>query len=105
MLEDEADLAVLHGKGGRIDIVEEHPTGIRHVQAGENAQERRLARAGWAEQREQFARRKIEADAAQRACGGERRQIFSTRIAARLAAWLASYPEACNKLVAVPPFQ
>ena len=64
MLEDEADAALLDRHVGRVLVAEEDAPGIGHLQPGDDPQERRLAGAGWAEQRHQFAGTDRQADVA-----------------------------------------
>src|SRR5690606_19284223 len=60
MLEDEADIALLHGPARGVLVAEEHRAGGGEVEAGDEAQERRLARAGRPQQRDQLARADVE---------------------------------------------
>ena len=71
VLEHEADPTLLHGKARRVQRVEEHGAAMRRVEAGDDAQQRRLARARGAEQRDELARRNVERDVAQRRIGAE----------------------------------
>ena len=59
-LEHEADIALLHGELERVLAVEQHAAGGRHVEAGEDAEQRRLAGAGRAEQGDELARADVE---------------------------------------------
>ena len=64
MLEDETDLAAAHVAAGHVFVVElDRPAaGVGLLQSGDDPQERRLARAGRAEQGHQFARFHGQAD-------------------------------------------
>jgi len=62
VLEDEADAALAHVGVGRVLAVEEDGARVGHLEAGNDAQERRLARARRAEQRDQLASRDVEAE-------------------------------------------
>ena len=55
-LEHEPDIPLLHGELERVVAVEQDASGGRHVEAGEDAEQRRLAGAGRAEQRHELAR-------------------------------------------------
>ena len=66
VLEDEADVPLPHVEAERILAAEEHAARGRRIEAGEDAEERRLARAGRAEQRQQLAGADIERHAVQR---------------------------------------
>jgi hypothetical protein len=55
VLEHEADLALAHMGAGGVFAVEQHLPGIGLLQPGDDAQQRGLAAAGRAEQRDQFA--------------------------------------------------
>ena len=55
VLEHEADIALLHGELQRVLAVEQHAAGGRHVEAGEDPEQRRLARARRPEQRHELA--------------------------------------------------
>jgi hypothetical protein len=62
VLEDEADLAFAHVGAGRVLAVEQHAAGIGYLEAGDDAQQGRLARAGGAEQRHQLAVADVEVE-------------------------------------------
>ena len=66
MLEDEADAAPLRRLLGRVDAVEEHAPLLRRLQAADDAQQRRLARARRPEQRHQLSRLHRQIDVVQR---------------------------------------
>ena len=55
MLEDKAGVALAHVLSREILAVEQDAAVIWKVEPGENAQQRRLARAGWPKQCEEFA--------------------------------------------------
>ena len=61
MLEDEADLALAHRLSGRVLAVEVDRALIRRLQAGDDPQQRGLAGARGAEQRDQLAAGHVEA--------------------------------------------
>jgi len=71
VLEHEADPPLLHGKARRVQRVKEHGAAMGRVEAGDDAQQRRLARARRTEQRDELARRNVERDVAQRRIGAE----------------------------------
>ena len=60
VLEHEAHLALAHVGVGRVLAVEQHAARIGHLQPGDDAQQRRLARARGPEQRHQLAGRDVE---------------------------------------------
>src|SRR5262249_18521838 len=62
MLEHESDVALAHRARQRILAVELHLALVRPFEAGDDAQERRLARARWPEQRQELARAHLELD-------------------------------------------
>ena len=66
MLEYEADIALTQVEAERILLAEENASGGRLVEAGEDAQQRGLAGAGRAEQREKLARRHAQRNVVQR---------------------------------------
>src|SRR5215207_115615 len=66
-LEDHGDVAVAGVEGGDVLAVDEDAAGGRHVEAGENAQCRALARPGRTEQRKELARIDLEVDVFERA--------------------------------------
>ena len=72
VLEHEADIALLHGELQRVLAVEQHAARGRHVEAGENAQQRGLARARRPEQRHELAGGNIERHPVQRRRRAER---------------------------------
>ncbi len=71
MLEDEADAALAHGDVGRVLIAEQDAAAIGVFEAGDHAQDGRLARARRSEKRDQFAADNLERDAADGAEGVE----------------------------------
>ena len=73
MLEDETHLAAAHVAAGHVFVVElDRPAaGVGLLQSGDDPQERRLARAGRAEQGHQFARFHGQADVPQGMEGAE----------------------------------
>ncbi len=71
MLEDEADAAIAHGNVCRILFAEMDLAAIGKFEAGHHAQDGRLAGAGRAEQRHQFAALDVERDAMHGAEGFE----------------------------------
>ena len=68
MLEDEADAAVLRRHPGRVLAEDDHLARVGLLEAGDHAQQGRLAAAARAEQRGQGARRHLERDVVE---GGE----------------------------------
>ena len=66
VLEDEADAAIAGGAVGRVLAVEKNGAGIGEFQPGDDAQQRRLAGAGRAEQRHQLARGNRQIDLVER---------------------------------------
>ena len=66
MLEHEADMALAGAARQRVLAVERHLAGIRPVEAGDDPQQRGLARAGRPEQRQQFALGDLEVDIVER---------------------------------------
>ena len=66
VLEDESDTPVARAAGGRVLAGQQHRSGIAVVQAGDNPQQRRLARAGRPEQRHELAGGDLQADVVQR---------------------------------------
>ena len=69
-LEDEADDVAAEARRvaqpGHGDVVDAHVAGIGPVQAADELQQRALARAGRARQRDELARLEVERDVAQR---------------------------------------
>ncbi len=65
-LEDEADVTLLDGQPQRILAAEHDAAGARKIEAGEDAQQRRLAGAGGAQQRHQLARLDLQRNTVQR---------------------------------------
>ena len=61
VLEDEADPALAHVGAGRVLAMEEDGPGVGHLEAGDDAKQRRLARPRRAEQSDQLAGRNVEA--------------------------------------------
>ena len=70
MLEHEADIALAQAEAGRIDIVEQHAPVVGMQQAADHPQQRGLAGAGRAEQRNQLAGGDVQVDAVQRGHAG-----------------------------------
>ena len=66
VLEDEADIALLHALLRRVVVAEEDGALGRPLQPGDQPQQRRLAGAGRPEQRDQLARADVERHIAQR---------------------------------------
>ncbi len=66
VLEHEPHLPLAHRLIGRVFAVEVDGAMIRRLQPGDDPQQRGLARPGWAEQRDQLARRDVEAHVVQR---------------------------------------
>ena len=66
VLEHEADLALAHVLVGRVLAVEQDAAVGRVLEAGDDAQQRRLAAARRAEQRDELAGRELEADIVER---------------------------------------
>ncbi len=64
MLEHEADAAVAHGQCSGVFVVEQDAASRRALQSRHQPQERRLARARRAEQRQQLARPHLEVEVA-----------------------------------------
>ena len=62
MLEHEADLTLAHVGVGGVLAMEEDVARIGHLQAGDDAEQRRLARARRPEQRHQLAGRDVEVE-------------------------------------------
>jgi hypothetical protein len=65
-LEDEADIALLDRQAERIFSAEQDPALAREVEAAEDAEQRRLAGARRAEQRDKLAGGDLQRDAMQR---------------------------------------
>ena len=65
VLEHEADAPLLHGEARRVQRVEVDGAAMRRVEAGDHAQQRRLARTRRAEQRDELAPGDVERDVAQ----------------------------------------
>ena len=66
MLEDEPDVALAHRLVGRVLAVEVDRALIGRLQAGDDAEQRRLARAGGPEQRHQLAAGHVQAHVVER---------------------------------------
>jgi hypothetical protein len=64
LLKDEADAALAQREVTRVGLAEQYAAAIGLLQPGDQAQQRGLARAGWAEQRDELARLDIKRDAA-----------------------------------------
>src|SRR5262249_8435103 len=62
VLEDEAHVALAHGGVGHVLVLVQHAAGVRRLQPRDDAQQRRLARARRAEQREERAVWHLETD-------------------------------------------
>ena len=62
VLEHHGDVALARRGEGHVDAVDEHPAVVGDLEAGDDAQRRRLAGARGAEQREELARRDAEVD-------------------------------------------
>jgi hypothetical protein len=62
MLEHEADLALAHVDMGRVLAVEQHGAAVGHLEPGDDAQQRRLARPRRSEQRDQLAGADVEVE-------------------------------------------
>ena len=71
MLEDETDAPLLDRERSRILSVESKRAFAHRLEPGDKAQERRLAGAGWSEQRNELARRDAQINAIQSAMGAE----------------------------------
>jgi hypothetical protein len=68
VLEDEADAALLRRQPRRVGAAHDDRAGVGHLEAGDHAQQRRLARAARPEQRGQPAVGRLERDVVE---GGE----------------------------------
>ena len=68
MLEDEADAAVLRRYPGRVLAEDDHLARVGLLEAGDHAQQRRLAATARTEQRRERSRRHLERDVVE---GGE----------------------------------
>ena len=73
VLEHEADVALAGAVAQRILAVDPHFAGIRPVEAGDDPQQRGLARTGRTEQRQQFALADLQVDIVER---GERAELL-----------------------------
>ena len=62
VLEDEPDVAVAGRVAGDVVVLEEHGAAVGHFQPGDDAQQRRLAGAGRAEQRDQLPGGALDGD-------------------------------------------
>ena len=62
VLKHETDIALADAARQRVLAVETHFTLVGPVQAGDDAKQGGLARAGWPQQRDQFARVDVEVD-------------------------------------------
>ena len=71
VLEDEADAPVAHAARAEIFTIELHGPRVGRLQAGDDAQQRRLARARRTEQRDQPAARNVEIDRVERGKAAE----------------------------------
>jgi hypothetical protein len=65
VLEHEPDRALLHRQEGGVVAAEQDAAAVRRVEPGDDAQQRRLARARGAEQAEQLARAHVEVEVVQ----------------------------------------
>ena len=84
-LEDEADVAVLHGLRRCVLVAEEDAAGGRRLEAGDEAEERGLARARGAEERDQLARLDAHRDVVERRVAAEfLADVLDANIQARL---------------------
>ena len=66
VLEDEADVALLRRQVGGVDVLDLDPAGVGLLEAGDDAQEGRLATAGGAEQGRELPGRDAEGDVVER---------------------------------------
>ena len=66
MLEDEADAAGLGRRVGDVGAVQQDGAAVGRLQAGDDAQQRRLAAAAWAEQRGERAAGDVDRDVVER---------------------------------------
>ena len=73
MLEHESDTALAGAARERVLAIERHLAGIRPVEAGDDPQQRGLARARWSQQRQQFAVGDLEVDTVK---GRERAELL-----------------------------
>ena len=71
ILENETDAPLLHREIGRVFVAKIHRAAVGRVEPRDDAQQRRLARARGAEQRDELAGRYVERDVAQRRIGAE----------------------------------
>ena len=71
MLEHEADMALAGAARQRVLAVERHLAGVRPVEAGDDPQQRGLARPRRPEQRQQLAVGDLQIDAVERGEGAE----------------------------------
>jgi hypothetical protein len=71
ILENEADAPLLHREIGRVFLTKINRAAVGRVESRDDAQQRRLARARGAKQRDKFAGSYIERDVAQRRIGAE----------------------------------
>src|SRR5206468_10249182 len=67
VLEDEPDVAVLHRGVGHVLVLIQDRTSIGHLQAGDDAEQRRLSGSGWAEEGDKRPARDLEAHVLERA--------------------------------------
>src|ERR1019366_3906648 len=76
MLKGETGLALAGGNHGHVLAVKQNlrVTGIGELQPGDDAEQRRLARTGWAEQRDEFAGLDLQVHAIER---GELAEFFA----------------------------
>ena len=70
MLEDEADVAFAQAQPGRVVVAEHHVAAVRVQQPCDDPQQRGLAGAGGAEQRDEFSRCDVQVDVVQRRDAG-----------------------------------
>ena len=66
MLEDEADVAVAGRRAGDVFVLVQHRAAVGPFQAGDDPQQRRLARARRPQQRQQRAGGNFQADVVER---------------------------------------
>jgi hypothetical protein len=71
MLKDETDIALGHGERQRVLAIEPHRAAIRPFQAGDDAEQRGLARTRRTEQRDQLARSDLEIHIVERLVGAK----------------------------------
>jgi hypothetical protein len=103
MLENEADVALLHGLLRRILVAEEDRASGRAFEPGDQPQQRGLAGAGRAEERDQFTRPDVEGNVFER---GKAAEFLANVLDADFHGGLdLSVPAAGSDLVAVAKFK